>query len=183
MLNHLTRLIELACAEILLGNRQINTLDARDRGMAMGFQNNALDRNKTVREPGHPATDAHDAEAVDRRAGEADGQCAEHRAPAGSPPRQLSGEQRQEENPDWIQGRLITVEPTGANTCVHLMVGNYVVASAEPDFRAGPDAPIWIRLEPGHVHLFDAQTELLMRDSAEPVTMRLSPQAVQVAAV
>jgi multiple sugar transport system ATP-binding protein len=86
--------------------------------------------------------------------------------------------------PDWIQGRVYTVEPTGDITYVHLMVGGYlVVASAEPDFRADPDAPIWISFEPEHMHLFDAQTELLLRDGAEPAPMRLSPQAVQVAAV
>jgi multiple sugar transport system ATP-binding protein len=85
---------------------------------------------------------------------------------------------------DWIQGRVYTVEPTGDITYVHLMVGGYlVVASAEPDFRADPDAPIWISFEPEHMHLFDAQTELLLRDGAEPAPMRLSPQAVQVAAV
>ena len=85
---------------------------------------------------------------------------------------------------DWIQGRVYTVEPTGDLTYVHLMVGDYlVVASAEPEFRAAPDAPIWISFEPEHMHLFDAQTELLLRDGAEPAPMRLSPQAVQVAAV
>jgi multiple sugar transport system ATP-binding protein len=89
-----------------------------------------------------------------------------------------------EAKPDWIQGRVYTVEPTGDITYVHLMVGDYlVVASAEPDFRADPDAPIWISFEPEHMHLFDAQTGLLLRDGAEPAPMRLSPQAVQVAAV
>jgi multiple sugar transport system ATP-binding protein len=89
-----------------------------------------------------------------------------------------------EPQPDWIQGRVYTTEPTGDITYVHLMIGGYlVVASADPDFRADPDAPIWISFEPEHMHLFDAQTELLLRDGAEPAPMRLSPQAVQVAAV
>jgi multiple sugar transport system ATP-binding protein len=89
-----------------------------------------------------------------------------------------------EPKPEWIQGRVYTVEPTGDITYVHLMVGDYlVVASADPEFRADPDAPIWISFEPEHMHLFDAQTELLLRDGAEPAPMRLSPQAVQVAAV
>jgi multiple sugar transport system ATP-binding protein len=89
-----------------------------------------------------------------------------------------------EPKPDWIQGRVYTLEPTGDITYVHLMVGDYlVVASAAPEFRADPDAPIWISFEPEHMHLFDAETELLLRDGAEPAPMRLSPQAVQVAAV
>ncbi|MDQ2654990.1 MAG: ABC transporter ATP-binding protein [Chloroflexota bacterium] len=89
-----------------------------------------------------------------------------------------------EPRPDWIQGRVYTTEPTGDITYVHLMIGGYlVVASADPDFRADPDAPIWISFEPEHMHLFDAHTELLLRDGAAPAPMRLSPQAVQVAAV
>jgi len=89
-----------------------------------------------------------------------------------------------EPKPDWIQGRVYTIEPTGDITYVHLMLGDYlVVASAEPEFRADPDASIWISFEPEHMHLFDAETELLLRDVAEPAPMRLSPQAVQAAAV
>ena len=89
-----------------------------------------------------------------------------------------------EARPGWIQGRVYTVEPTGDITYVHLMVGDYlVVASAEPDFRARPDALIWVSFEPEHMLLFDAQTELLLRDGGEPAPMRLSPQATHVAAV
>ena len=89
-----------------------------------------------------------------------------------------------EPKPDWIQGRVYTVEPTGDITYVHLMVGDYlVVASADPEFRADPDAPIWLTFDPEHMHLFDAETELLLRDGAEPAPMRLSPDAVQVGAV
>ena len=89
-----------------------------------------------------------------------------------------------EPKPDWIQGRVYTVEPTGDITYVHLMVGDYlVVASADPEFRADPDAPIWLTFEPEHMHLFDAETELLLRDGAEPAPMRLSPDAVRVGAV
>ncbi|MFT4038656.1 MAG: ABC transporter ATP-binding protein [Thermomicrobiales bacterium] len=85
---------------------------------------------------------------------------------------------------NWIEGRVYTVEPTGDLTYVHLKVGDYlVVASADPEFRAEPDAPIWLTVEPEHLHLFDAETELLLRPDAEPAPMRLSPQAQKVGAV
>ncbi len=47
-LNLIAGLIELTSGEILLGDRQINTLDPKDRDLAMVFQNYALYPNKTV---------------------------------------------------------------------------------------------------------------------------------------
>jgi multiple sugar transport system ATP-binding protein len=47
-LNLIAGLIELTSGEIMLGDRQINTLDPKDRDLAMVFQNYALYPNKTV---------------------------------------------------------------------------------------------------------------------------------------
>ena len=59
----------------------------------------------------------------------------------------------------WMEGRVYTVEPTGDLTYVHLKLGtNLLVASDHADFRAAPDAPIWIMFDQEHLHLFDAET-------------------------
>ena len=47
-LNLIAGLIDITSGEILLGDRQINTLDPKDRDLAMVFQNYALYPNKTV---------------------------------------------------------------------------------------------------------------------------------------
>ena len=47
-LNLVAGLIDITSGEILLGDRQINDLDPKDRDLAMVFQNYALYPNKTV---------------------------------------------------------------------------------------------------------------------------------------
>ena len=70
---------------------------------------------------------------------------------------------------DWMEGRVYTVEPTGDLTFVHLKLGDHLlVASDHADFRAAPDAPIWIAFDQEHLHLFDAETELTLADGAAP---------------
>jgi multiple sugar transport system ATP-binding protein len=69
----------------------------------------------------------------------------------------------------WMEGRVYTVEPTGDLTYVHLKLGDYLlVASTHADFRAVPDAPIWIMFDQDHLHLFDAETEQLLEDAGMP---------------
>ncbi len=68
--------------------------------------------------------------------------------------------------PDWMEGRVYTVEPTGDLTFVHLKLGDHLfVASDHADFRAAPDAPIWVMFDQDHLHLFDAETELALEDT------------------
>ncbi len=74
-----------------------------------------------------------------------------------------------EPRPDWMEGRVYTVEPTGDLTYVHLKLGdNLLVASNHADFRAAPDAPIWIMFDQEHLHLFNAETEQLLEDAGMP---------------
>src|SRR5215207_3868133 len=69
----------------------------------------------------------------------------------------------------WMEGRVYTVEPTGDLTYVHLKLGsNLLVASNHADFRAAPDAAIWITFDQDHLHLFDAETEQLLEDAGMP---------------
>ena len=76
-----------------------------------------------------------------------------------------------------MEGRIYTVEPTGDLTYVHVKLGEHLlVASADAGFRADPDAPIWITFDQEHLHLFDAETELLLREPGEPAPMRLTPR-------
>ena len=64
-LNLVAGLIDLTSGEILLGDREINNLDPKDRDLAMVFQNYALYPNKTVvREPGLPPAHAQVAKAA-----------------------------------------------------------------------------------------------------------------------
>jgi multiple sugar transport system ATP-binding protein len=82
-----------------------------------------------------------------------------------------------EQVPGWMEGRIYTVEPTGDLTYVHFKLGELLlVASAEADFRAAPDAPIWLMFDQEHLHLFDAETEQLLREPGEVAPMRLTPK-------
>jgi multiple sugar transport system ATP-binding protein len=81
----------------------------------------------------------------------------------------------------WMEGRVYTVEPTGDLTYVHLKLGsNLLVASNHADFRAAPDAPIWITFDQEHLHLFDAETEQLLEDAGMPLRMSARRQAAIV---
>jgi multiple sugar transport system ATP-binding protein len=79
--------------------------------------------------------------------------------------------------PRWMEGRVYTVEPTGDLTYVHVRLGDHlIVASADAGFRADPDSPIWLTFDQEHLHLFDAETEQLLREPGEPAPMRLTPK-------
>jgi multiple sugar transport system ATP-binding protein len=81
----------------------------------------------------------------------------------------------------WMEGRVYTVEPTGDLTYVHLKLGsNLLVASTHADFRAAPDAPIWIMFDQEHLHLFDAETEQLLEDAGMPLRVSARRQAAAV---
>jgi multiple sugar transport system ATP-binding protein len=83
-----------------------------------------------------------------------------------------------------MAGRIYTVEPTGDLTFVHIKLGEFLlVASADAEFRSAPDAPIWLMFDQEHLHLFDAETELLLREQGEPAPMRLAPGYEKVATV
>jgi multiple sugar transport system ATP-binding protein len=84
----------------------------------------------------------------------------------------------------WMAGRIYTVEPTGDLTFVHITLGDHLlVASAAAEFRSAPDAPIWLTFDQEHLHLFDAETELLLREGSEPAPMRLAPGYEKVVTV
>ena len=81
----------------------------------------------------------------------------------------------------WMEGRIYTVEPTGDLTYVHLKLGeNLLVASNHADFRAAPDAPIWVMFDQEHLHLFDAETEQLLEDAGMPPRVSARREAVTV---
>jgi multiple sugar transport system ATP-binding protein len=81
----------------------------------------------------------------------------------------------------WMEGRVYTVEPTGDLTYVHLKLGDHLlVASNHADFRADPDAPIWIMFDQEHLHLFDAETEHLLEDEGMPLRVSARRQAAAV---
>jgi multiple sugar transport system ATP-binding protein len=81
----------------------------------------------------------------------------------------------------WMEGRIYTVEPTGDLTYVHLKLGSaLLVASTHPDFRAAPDAPIWVMFDQEHLHLFDAETEQLLEDAGMPLRVSARRQAAAV---
>ena len=81
----------------------------------------------------------------------------------------------------WMEGRVYTVEPTGDLTYVHLKLGNaLLVASTHADFRAAPDAPIWIMFDQEHLHLFDTQTEQLLEDAGMPLRVSARREAAAV---
>jgi multiple sugar transport system ATP-binding protein len=86
--------------------------------------------------------------------------------------------------PGWMEGRVYTVEPTGDLTYVHVKLGDHLlVASADADFRAAPDSPIWLTFDQEHLHLFDAESEQRLREPGEAAPMRLTPRAEAVATV
>jgi multiple sugar transport system ATP-binding protein len=59
-----------------------------------------------------------------------------------------------------IPARIYAVEPTGDITFVHVDLGpNRLVASADPNFTAAPNDPVWLRFAPDRLHFFDAHTE------------------------
>ena len=81
----------------------------------------------------------------------------------------------------WMEGRIYTVEPTGDLTYVHLKLGeNLLVASNHAEFRAAPDAPIWVMFDQEHLHLFDAETEQLLEDAGMPPRVSARREAVTV---
>jgi multiple sugar transport system ATP-binding protein len=83
--------------------------------------------------------------------------------------------------PDWMEGRVYTVEPTGDLTFVHLKLGDHLlVASDHADFRAAPDAPIWVTFDQEHLHLFDAETELSLADGGMPARVSGQREAAAV---
>jgi multiple sugar transport system ATP-binding protein len=69
-----------------------------------------------------------------------------------------------EEVDGLIPARVYTVEPTGDSTFVHVQIGETTyVAITDPFFRADPDDPIWIDLEDERIHIFDSETEQVLR--------------------
>lgn len=64
-----------------------------------------------------------------------------------------------------------TVEPTGDLTYVHVRLGQQLIAaSADADFRAKPDDPIWIEFDQNHLHLFDVTTSAALAYPSEAAT-------------
>jgi multiple sugar transport system ATP-binding protein len=81
----------------------------------------------------------------------------------------------------WMESRVYTVEPTGDLTYVHLKLGDHLlVASNHADFRAAPDALIWIMFDQDHLHLFDAETEQLLEDAGMPLRVSAQRHAAAV---
>jgi len=73
--------------------------------------------------------------------------------------------------PGSLAATIYTVEPTGDLTFVHFRLGSQLlVASADADFRANPDDPIWVEFDQDHLHLFDARTEAALAEASETVT-------------
>jgi multiple sugar transport system ATP-binding protein len=65
-----------------------------------------------------------------------------------------------QETPGAIPGRVYTIEPTGDLTYVHIRLGDLIiVGSADPEFHATADDPVWVTFDQSRMHLFDAQTE------------------------
>ena len=65
-----------------------------------------------------------------------------------------------EARPGTLAAKVYTVEPTGDLAYVHFRLGEQLlVASADADFRAGADDPIWVEFDQDHLHLFDAATQ------------------------
>jgi multiple sugar transport system ATP-binding protein len=55
------------------------------------------------------------------------------------------------------EGRVAVVEPMGAETFVTVRVrGERVMARAAADFVVNPGDVVWIRVDPQHLHRFDA---------------------------
>jgi multiple sugar transport system ATP-binding protein len=59
--------------------------------------------------------------------------------------------------PGAVEGRVYLVEPVGAEVWVTVeREGERLVVRAPGDFHAPSGAPVWVRVEPGAVHWFDA---------------------------
>jgi multiple sugar transport system ATP-binding protein len=83
--------------------------------------------------------------------------------------------------PGWMEGRVYTVEPTGDLTFVHVQLGKHLlVASTDPEFRAQPDASIWITFDQDHLHLFDAETDLRLEREALAATIAVERETATV---
>jgi multiple sugar transport system ATP-binding protein len=73
--------------------------------------------------------------------------------------------------PGAMGATIYTVEPTGDLTYVHVRLGEHlIVASAEAEFRASPDDPIWVEFDQDHLHLFDAATDAALPPVESPAT-------------
>ena len=60
---------------------------------------------------------------------------------------------------DGIAARVVVLEPLGPQTLLTVEVDRQVVkVSVAPEFRADPDTPIWLRLDPARIRLMDART-------------------------
>ena len=55
-----------------------------------------------------------------------------------------------------------------------------LLPAIDADFRAAPDAPIWIMFDQDHLHLFDAETEQLLEDAGMPLRVSARRQAAAV---
>ena len=65
--------------------------------------------------------------------------------------------------PDAIEGRVYTVEPTGDITYAHIRFGtDTIIVSVPPSVVLGANAPVWIHLDQQRLHLFDAKTGLAL---------------------
>jgi multiple sugar transport system ATP-binding protein len=87
-----------------------------------------------------------------------------------------------EEKPGMIPGLIYTVEPTGDATFVHISIGEQTyVAVTDPFFQADPDDPIWVDLEDERIHLFDEDTEEVLRTDGLNSQSELGRRAMQPA--
>ena len=65
--------------------------------------------------------------------------------------------------PGATPGRVYTVEPTGDITFAFVRLGSAtVVASLPAHVPVAPDDAVWLRFDPGKLHLFDGQTGLAL---------------------
>ncbi len=72
--------------------------------------------------------------------------------------------------PNAIQAKVYTVEPTGDITFVHVRLGELIlVASSDPSFHTEADAPIWLEFDQDHIHLFDGQSKASLATDGVPV--------------
>ncbi|MDP9366128.1 MAG: ABC transporter ATP-binding protein [Chloroflexota bacterium] len=84
-----------------------------------------------------------------------------------------------EARPGTVATRVYTVEPTGDLTYVHLRLGtSLLVASADAEFRADPDDPLWLEFDQERLHLFDAASDTALLDGAADGRTVLAREAV-----
>ena len=58
-----------------------------------------------------------------------------------------------------IRGQVQVVEPLGADTLVHLAIGDgTLIARVPPDARPAVGSPLAVGVDPARIHLFDAET-------------------------